>query len=152
MIPVGWFLFSERARVGASQNARRAELAALTQVQDRQDARASKIGGVPGSHRYKRARTVLLSALLIPLTAFSASAPATLDDLKKLEIICFVPSHLPEGFRLQSVEISYDEIQEYEDKNRPLPLYSLEYGDGEKGTFTIESAREGIGDRNLLDT
>ena len=44
-------------------------------------------------------------------------------------------------------------IQEYEDKNRILlPLYSLEYGDGGKGTFTVESAREGIGDRNLLDT
>lgn len=104
------------------------------------------------SNQSKRAWQAILCASLIPLPAFSASAPATLDDLKKLEIICFVPSHLPNGFRLQSVEISYDQIQEYEDQNRPLPLYSLEYGDGRKATFTIESAREGIGDRNLMGT
>jgi hypothetical protein len=90
--------------------------------------------------------------MLLPLSALCASAPATLDDLKKLEITCFVPSYLPDGFRLEGVEITYDEIQEYEDKNRPLPLYSLEYGNGGKRTFTIESAREGIGDRNLMGT
>src|SRR5438105_934092 len=54
--------------------------------------------------------------------------PASLDDLKKLDIICFVPSYLPKGFQLKSVGITYDEIQEYEDKNHPLPLYSLVYG------------------------
>ena len=100
----------------------------------------------------KRALRVSLAALLIPLSALCASAPATLDDLKKLEITCFVPSYLPAGFRLEGVEITYDDIQEYEDKNRPLPLYSVEYGNGRKATFTIESAREGIGDRNLLGT
>ena len=104
------------------------------------------------NNRIKRTRSIILWALLIPLPALSASAPATLDDLKKLEIICFVPSYLPDGFRLRSVEITYDEIQEYEDKNRPLPLYSLEYGTGRKATFTIESAREGIGDRNIMAT
>ncbi len=88
-------------------------------------------------------------AILFVLPAFSSKA-ATLDDLKKLEIICFVPSHLPEGFRLKKVEITYDEIQEYEDKNRPLPLYSVEYGNGRNATFSIESAREGIGDRNIM--
>jgi hypothetical protein len=102
--------------------------------------------------RFKRIRSIILYALLIPIPELSASAPATLDDLKKLEIICFVPSYLPAGFRLKSVEITYDDIQEYEDKNRPLPLYSLEYGNGRKGTFTIETAREGIGDRNLMGT
>jgi hypothetical protein len=100
----------------------------------------------------KRAFRLSLAALLIPLSALCASAPATLDDLKKLEIICFVPSYLPAGFRLKSVEIAYDDIQEYEDKNRPLPLYSLEYGNGRKATFTIDSAREGIGDRNIMGT
>jgi hypothetical protein len=104
------------------------------------------------NYQARRRLQVALSAVLLPLSAFCASAPATLDDLKKLEIICFVPSYLPTGFRLEGVEINYDEIQEYEDKNRPLPLYSLEYGNGGKRTFTIESAREGIGDRNLLDT
>lgn len=102
--------------------------------------------------RINCSRGFILSAFLVLLPALFASAPATLEDLKKLEIICFVPSYLPDGFRLRSVEITYDAIQEYEDKNRPLPLYSLEYGNRRKGTFTIESAREGIGDRNLLDT
>jgi hypothetical protein len=88
-------------------------------------------------------------AILFALPAFSSKA-ATLDDLKKLEIICFVPSYLPEGFKLKKVDITHDEIQEYEDKNRPLPLYSVEYGNGRNATFSIESAREGIGDRNVM--
>jgi hypothetical protein len=104
------------------------------------------------NYRARRRLQVALSAVLLPLSALCASAPATLDDLKKLEIICFVPSYLPHGFRLEGVEITYDDIQEYEDKNRPLPLYSLEYVNGGKATFTIESAREGIGDRNIMGT
>jgi hypothetical protein len=107
---------------------------------------------VTTNSRFKRTRSIILWALLIPLPALSASAPATLDDLKKLEIICFVPPYLPHGLRLESVEITYDEIQEYEDKNRPLPLYSVEYGNDRGATFTIESAREGIGDRNIMGT
>jgi hypothetical protein len=71
--------------------------------------------------------------------------------LKKLENICFVPLYLPHGFRLKTVEITYDEPnQEGEQMNRPLPLYSVEYGDEANATFSIESAREGIGDRNLM--
>jgi hypothetical protein len=97
----------------------------------------------------KGMRWLLLTAVLFVLPAFYSKA-ATLDDLKKLEIICFVPSYLPEGFKLKKVEITYDEIQEYEDKNRPLPLYSVEYGNGRNATFSIESAREGIGDRNVM--
>src|SRR5262249_2452624 len=45
---------------------------------------------------------------------------------------------------------TYDEISTDEDQNHPLPLYSVEYGNGWSSTFTIESAREGIGDRNLM--
>src|SRR5882672_7470384 len=97
----------------------------------------------------KGMRLPFLTAILLVLSSFHAKA-ATLDDLKKLEIICFVPSYLPEGFKLKKVEITYDEIQEYEDKNHPLPLYSVEYGDSGKRTFSIESAREGIGDRNIM--
>src|SRR5262245_53407834 len=74
--------------------------------------------------------------------------PATLDDLKQLEITCYVPSYLPQGLRLKTAEIAYDEIQGDEDQNHPLPLYSVEYSNGWNATFTIESAREGIGDRN----
>jgi hypothetical protein len=98
----------------------------------------------------------LVAALCCKPALHAQGAPAKLDDLKKLEIICFVPSYLPEGFRLKSVDITYDELQEYEDQNRPLPLYSVVYGNHQsrtgngKATFSIESAREGIGDRNIM--
>ena len=78
------------------------------------------------------------------------SSAATLDDLKQLEITCYVPSYLTQGLRLQNVEITYDEIPGNEDQNHPLPLYSIQYGNGWNATFTIESAREGIGDRNIM--
>ena len=91
-----------------------------------------------------------MGALLFPFLALRSSA-ATLDDLKNLEIICFVPSHLPQGFHLKRVEITYDELhEEFDDMNHPLPLYSVEYGNGWNATFSIESAREGIGDRNIM--
>jgi hypothetical protein len=35
--------------------------------------------------------------------------------------------------------------------NRPLPLYSVKYGNEGNATFSIESAREGIGDRNIME-
>jgi hypothetical protein len=78
------------------------------------------------------------------------SSAATLDDLKRLPIICFVPSYLPQGFRLKTVEITDDEPGPDEPK-RPFPLYSLEYENDQKATFSIESAREGIGDRNIME-
>jgi hypothetical protein len=89
------------------------------------------------------------SALLF-LSPMVLSSAATLDDLKQLEITCYVPSYLPQGLRLQNVEVTYDEIPENEDQNHPLPLYSIQYGNGWNATFTIESAREGISDRNLM--
>ena len=92
----------------------------------------------------------LLSALLFLWPKVLSSA-ATLDDLKQLEITCYVPSYLTKGLRLQNVEITYDEAQQNEDPNHPLPLYSIQYGNGWNATFTIESAREGIGDRNIMD-
>ena len=87
---------------------------------------------------------------LLFLSSMVLSSAATLDDLKQLEITCYVPSYLTQGLRLQNVEITYDEIQQNEDQNHPLPLYSIQYGNGWNATFTIESAREGIGDRNLM--
>ena len=96
----------------------------------------------------------ILSCFLLSVLAFlwpePLSSAATLDDLKQLEITCYVPSYLTKGLRLQHVEVTYDEIQENENQNRPLPLYSVQYGNGWNATFTIESAREGIGDRNLM--
>lgn len=91
----------------------------------------------------------LVGAFLSPFLGLRSFA-TTLDDLKQLEITCYVPSYLPQGLRLKNVEITYDEIQHYEDQNHPLPLYSVEYSNGWNATFTIESAREGIGDRNIM--
>jgi hypothetical protein len=91
----------------------------------------------------------VLSGLLF-LSLIGLCSGANLDDLKQLEITCYIPSYLPQGLRLKSVEVTYDEIQENEDRNHPLPLYSIQYGNGWSATFTIESAREGIGDRNII--
>src|SRR4030095_11651794 len=67
-------------------------------------------------------------------------------------ITCFVPSHLPHGFALKKVEITYEEPSGDGDQtDHPLPLYSIEYGNGWNATFSIESAREGIGDRNIME-
>jgi hypothetical protein len=93
---------------------------------------------------------LIAGALLLPSLSVRSSG-ATLDDLKKLEITCFVPSYLPQGLRLKTVAITNDHAdQEPDGTNAPLPLYSVEYGNGWNATFSIESAREGIGDRNIM--
>ncbi len=102
-------------------------------------------------HGIQRLLSCFLPGALLFLSSLVLSSAATLDDLKQLEITCYVPSYLTQGLRLQNVEITYDEIQENEDQNHPLPLYSIQYGNGWNATFTIESAREGIGDRNIMD-
>jgi hypothetical protein len=98
--------------------------------------------------------SILLSSILalFPRTAPCIHPHATLDDLKKLEIHCFVPSYLPKGFKLKNVAITYDEPGPDEGSVGRFPLYYLEYSDNHGGSFTVDSAREGIGDRNLLDT
>lgn len=78
-----------------------------------------------------------------------AGAAPTLDDLKKLEIICFVPSYLPKDFRVKTVQISYDDMGPDEDASRKLPLYGIEWSNS-RSSFSIDSAREGIGDRNIM--
>lgn len=102
-------------------------------------------------HGIQRMLSCFLPAALLFLWPTALSLAATLDDLKQLEISCYVPSYLTRGLLLQNVEITYDEIQENEDHNHPLPLYSIQYGNGWNATFTIESAREGIGDRNIME-
>lgn len=91
----------------------------------------------------------VVAGFLFPFFELCSFA-TTLDDLKQLEISCYVPSYLPQGLRLKNVEITYDEIEASEDQNHPLPLYSIEYGNGWSATFSIQSAREGIGDRNIM--
>jgi len=96
-----------------------------------------------------------LVLLFAPPFAQSARGPGTLDDLKNLEIICYVPTWLPKGFKVKRVQVFYDEPGPDEGGGR-YHLYNIEY-DGRSGTggyqtFSIDSAREGIGDRNLLAT
>src|SRR5215471_16345169 len=102
------------------------------------------------SQSIRRMLSCFVPSALLFLSPMGLSSGATLDDLKQLEITSYVPSYLPQGLRLKNLEITYDEIQENEDQNRPLPLYSIQYGNGWNATFTIESAREGIGDRNIM--
>lgn len=94
----------------------------------------------------------VLCASAFSLSMVHGTPEVTLDDLRKLEIICFVPSYLPRGFQLQRVDITYDEPGPDEPK-RPFPLYSILYSNGPQSgaTFSIESAREGIGDRNIME-
>src|SRR6266705_3794401 len=109
-----------------------------------------RIGRLMSAHRIKRTTLrFVVSAFIFASLAICSSA-ATLDALKKLEIICFVPSYLSQGFRLKTVEITYDDVGPDENKEQRFPLYSLEYGGSGERTFSIESAREGIGDRNIM--
>jgi len=102
-------------------------------------------------NRVKRVTSwFVLAAFLSPSMTVCSSA-ATLDDLKTLEIICFVPSYLPQEFQLKTAEITYDEVGPDENKEQRFPLYSVEYENAQNASFSIESAREGIGDRNLME-
>ena len=60
----------------------------------------------------RRQLPLVLCLFLVSLPAWRCSA-TSLEDLKKLEIICYVPSYLPKGFKLKSCDITYDEIPEY---------------------------------------
>jgi hypothetical protein len=99
---------------------------------------------------WRLALSILCLAFASP-AAKSARGPGTLDDLKRIEIICFVPSWLPKGFKVRRVAIFYDEPGPDEGGGR-FPLYSIEYENNQHDSFSIDCAREGIGDRNLLDT
>jgi hypothetical protein len=122
---------------------------------------------VTGSSRFLFSILLFSILFLFPQTAPCINPHATLEDLKKLEILCYVPAWLPKGFKLRSVSITYDEPGPDEGSAGRFPLYYLEYGNGPTSprdtsgrwadrtggaTFTIESAREGIGDRNIMET
>jgi hypothetical protein len=94
---------------------------------------------------------LFLSVLTVLGVSSGHGAPktATLDDLKKLDITCHVPAWLAEGYQLRMVEIHQEDANGNEDAKGKFPAYSLEYGNGKKGKFTLESAYMGIGDRNL---
>jgi alpha-L-fucosidase len=82
------------------------------------------------------------------LSAVRSTQELTLDDLRKLEIICFVPSHLPKDFRLQRVDITYDELhEEFDDMKHQLPLYSIVYSNDSESPVVTEINLDGV-DKN----
>lgn len=96
--------------------------------------------------RFTLATLALCTFTLLDLaTSQAAPQTPTLEDLKKLEITCLVPAWLPEGYHVKKVELDHSD----KEGGREFIGYSSEYGNGKKGQFTIESARWGIGDRNL---
>jgi len=102
--------------------------------------------------------SIVLSSILVafPQTAPCINPPVTLADLKKLEILCYIPAWLPKGFKLKGVSITYDEPGPDENSAGRFPLYQYEYAgpprSGVETSFTVDCAREGIGDRNLMET
>jgi hypothetical protein len=90
--------------------------------------------------------------LLTPRTASSINPRATLDQLKHLDITCYVPTWLPKGFKEKIIRLTYEQWGPNEGGPGRFPLYSIEYGNDDGGTFTVESAREGIRDRKIMET
>ena len=80
------------------------------------------------------------------------SKPASLDDLKKLDIICFVPSYLPKDFKLKSAQIITEENSADGQAPEKVATYAIEWSGPNGAAFSIESAWEGIGDRNIMET
>ena len=77
---------------------------------------------------------------------------ASLDDLKKLDIICFVPSYLPNGFKLKSAQILDEDNPNEGHAGQKVATYAIEWSGPNGAAFSIESAWEGIGDRNIMET
>lgn len=89
---------------------------------------------------------------ILSTRAEEESKPASLDDLKKLEIICFVPSYLPKDFKFKSAQIITEENTVEGQAPEKVATYAVEWSGPNGAAFSIESAWEGIGDRNIMDT
>ena len=100
-----------------------------------------------------RALAIPLSILcILSSRAEEQSKPASLDDLKKLDIICFVPSYLPKDFKLKSAQIITEENSVEGQATEKVATYAIEWSGPNGAAFSIESAWEGIGDRNIMET
>src|SRR5690242_6675198 len=96
--------------------------------------------------------TITLSIFCIVVSrGEEQSKPASLDDLKKLDITCFVPSYLPKDFKLKSAHIITEENAIEGQPAEKVATYSIEWSGPNGASFSIESAWEGIGDRNIME-
>src|SRR5690349_9264657 len=95
---------------------------------------------------------ISLSILLANRVRSDETKSASLDDLKKLDIICFVPSYLPKDFKFKAAKIIYEDDSAEGHEPRKVPTYAAEWSNSKNATFSIDSAWEGIGDRNIMDT
>jgi hypothetical protein len=77
---------------------------------------------------------------------------ASLDDLKKLDIICFAPANLPKDFKLKSAHIIYEDDPNEGHAGQKVATYAIEWSGPSGAAFSIDSAWEGIGDRNIMET
>ena len=101
--------------------------------------------------------TLLATSLLIfffdpRLARADETKPASLDDLKKLDIICFIPAYLPKDFKLKSSHIIAEENAVEGQPTEKVATYEIEWSGPSGAAFSIESAWEGIGDRNIMET
>jgi len=101
--------------------------------------------------------TLLTTSLLIllfgpRLARGDETKPASLDDLKKLDIICFVPAYLPKDFKFKSAKIIYEANPNEGHQGERVVTYAAEWSNSKSATFSIDSAWEGIGDRNIMET
>jgi hypothetical protein len=78
--------------------------------------------------------------------------PASLDDLTKLEIICFAPAYLPKDFKFKDAKIIYEDDPNEGRQGQKVVTYAIEWSNSKSANFSIDSAWEGIGDRNIMET
>ena len=95
---------------------------------------------------------LILSVLFAHPARPDESKPASLDDLKKLEIICFVPAYLPKDFKFKNAQIVSEDDPSEGHQGEKVATYSIEWAGSKDATFSIDSAWEGIGDRNIMET
>jgi hypothetical protein len=94
---------------------------------------------------------IILSILLVH-SARPAGPKASLDDLKKLDIICFVPAYLPKDFKFKNAKIIYEDDPNEGHQGQKVVTYAVEWSNSRNASFSIDSAWEGIGDRNIMET
>src|SRR5207253_2241871 len=75
--------------------------------------------------------------------------PASLDDLKKLNIICFVPAYLPKDFKLKNAKIIYEDDPNEGHQGQKVVTYAIEWSNSRNASFSIDSSWAGIGDPNM---